>query len=258
MKQYFSAAIAFVLVQMSAMARGSAVKVTPLGSHDGEFCQFDRAMVFEDPNGTRLVYDVGQIAGVEDPRLGEIDVVLLSYVHGDRLGDEHIPEVNAGECSAPDTSQDVTPLSNTVDIAVANDAKIVVGSEMNSFFSNKVSAAGGDSESVELVRFGQETVVKDLYNASLVVINIGDTFTTDPKEAAFVVNELIEPVSVIPSHANEAATEEGKVIPDTKTDEFIEETVFPVYTPLSGETMGFDGFGTCVTGCENVSSPESE
>lgn len=31
------------------------VKITPLGSHDGEFCKFDRAMVLEDPDGTRLL-----------------------------------------------------------------------------------------------------------------------------------------------------------------------------------------------------------
>ena len=28
------------------------VKITPLGSHDGEFCPLDRALVFEDPDGT--------------------------------------------------------------------------------------------------------------------------------------------------------------------------------------------------------------
>ena len=30
------------------------VKITPLGSHDGEFCPLDRALVFEDPDGTPL------------------------------------------------------------------------------------------------------------------------------------------------------------------------------------------------------------
>nr|WP_216595489.1 hypothetical protein [Myxosarcina sp. GI1] len=41
------------------------------------------------------------------------------------------------------------------------------------------------------------------------VINTGDTFTTGPTEAAYVDNELIEPTSVIASHANEASTEVG-------------------------------------------------
>ena len=36
------------------------VKVTPLGGVDGEFCRLDRAMIFEDPNGTRILYDAGR------------------------------------------------------------------------------------------------------------------------------------------------------------------------------------------------------
>ncbi len=328
MKKFFSAAIALTLVSMFAsVAQGSEVKITPLGSHDGEFCKFDRALIFEDPNGTRLVYDVGRtVAGGADERLGDIDGVLLSHVHGDHLGDRHIPRANAGECGQPNINQNATPSSNTVNIAVAKDAKIVVGGEMNSFLANKVELSGGNPESVELVRFGaevevggvkittvpavhsnglsgefiegelgeqleraglkayvgpptgyiltftnglvvylsgdtgvtaeQETVVEDLYNASLVVINIGDTFTTGPKEAAFVINELIEPVSVIPSHANEVATDQGKVIAGTKTDDFINATNFPVYLPLSGETMEFNGLGECVTGCQGVPLPK--
>jgi len=37
-----------------AAADDHVVKVTPLGSHDGEFCGRDRALIFEDPNGTRI------------------------------------------------------------------------------------------------------------------------------------------------------------------------------------------------------------
>ena len=58
------------------------VKVTPLGSQDGEFCRYDRAMLFEDPDSTRVLYDAGvTVRGANDPRLGKIDVVLLSHVH---------------------------------------------------------------------------------------------------------------------------------------------------------------------------------
>jgi L-ascorbate metabolism protein UlaG (beta-lactamase superfamily) len=95
----------------------------------------------------------------------------------------------------------------------------------------------------------QETVVRNQYGAELVVINIGDTFTTGPTEAAYVVNELIQPTSVIASHANEAATEAGKVISGTKTEEFIKAIDLPVYVPLSGKTLEFDGSGECVAGC---------
>ncbi len=320
MKKYFSVVIAFAIAQATMAANDSRVKITPLGSHDGEFCRLDRALILEDPNGTRLVYDVGRtVAGAEDERLGEIDVVLLSHVHGDHLGDRYISQINAGECSEPETTQNATPNSNTIEIALAKKAQIVVGSEMNGFLSNKVENLGGDPQSVQLVRFGasveingvqittvpavhsnglsgefiegelgdnlrsagltayvgpptgyvltftnglvvylsgdtgvtaeQETVVRNQYGAELVVINIGDTFTTGPTEAAYVVNELIQPTSVIASHANEAATEAGKVISGTKTEEFIKAIDLPVYVPLSGKTLEFDGSGECVAGC---------
>jgi len=76
------------------------VSVTPLGSHTGEFCPLDRAMVFEDPDGTRILYDAGRtVAGPDDPRLGEIDAVLLSHVHADHLGDRHIGAVKTAPSS---------------------------------------------------------------------------------------------------------------------------------------------------------------
>ncbi|MEC9182730.1 MAG: MBL fold metallo-hydrolase, partial [Pseudomonadota bacterium] len=34
--------------------------ITPLGRQDDEFCKFNRAMIFEDPNGTRFLYDAGR------------------------------------------------------------------------------------------------------------------------------------------------------------------------------------------------------
>ena len=95
------AALAAGIIGMgSGNATAQTVKITPLGSHDGEFCRLDRAMIFEDPDGTRILYDAGRtVAGADDPRLGKIDAVLLSHVHGDHLGDKHIPAVNAGECT---------------------------------------------------------------------------------------------------------------------------------------------------------------
>ncbi len=58
------------------------MKVTPLGSHDDEFCRNDRAMVFGDPDITRVLYDVGRpVRGSDDPRLGKNDAVLLSHIH---------------------------------------------------------------------------------------------------------------------------------------------------------------------------------
>ncbi len=59
-----------------APALAANVKITPLGTHGGEFCSGDRALIFEDPNGTRVLFDVGRsVAGPDDPRLGKIDVL---------------------------------------------------------------------------------------------------------------------------------------------------------------------------------------
>ena len=305
----------------SAGAESSkGVKVTPLGSHDGEFCSRDRAMVFEDPDGTRILYDAGRtVAGANDPRLGSIDAVLVSHLHGDHLGDQRIDTVNAGTCAEPDTGVSTTPNSNSAEIAAGKNAKIVVGSEMSQFFQTKLKALGADEKDAQLVRFGasrkiggvaittvpavhsnglsgdfvdgplgknlkaaglnayvgpptgyvltfsnglvaylsgdtgvtaeQETVVSRQYGAKLVVMNIGDVYTTGPTEAAFVIDELIKPASVIPSHANEAATEGGKVVAGTKTEAFMQAVKADAYLPLSGKTMTFDPSGACTEGC---------
>ena len=89
------------------------VKVTPLGLVKGEFCKFDRALIFEDPDGTRILYDPGRtVAGPNDPRLGHIDAVLASHMHGDHVGDKHQPAPGAGTCGALDLS--VGALPNTI------------------------------------------------------------------------------------------------------------------------------------------------
>ena len=95
----------------------------------------------------------------------------------------------------------------------------------------------------------QEKVVRGYYGAKLVVINIGDTFTNGPREAAYVVNELIKPTSIIASHANEEATKGGKVVAGSRTDTFQRSSKAPVHIPLSGKTMEFDDNGKCVAGC---------
>ena len=80
-----AAAAAFSLLAFPALAQN--VKVLPLGGIEGEFCPQDRALVFEDPNGTRILYDPGRtVAGPNDPRLGKIDIVLVSHMHGDHAG----------------------------------------------------------------------------------------------------------------------------------------------------------------------------
>lgn len=147
-------AAVFTLFAASA-ANAAGVKITPLGSHDGEFCARDRALVLEDPDGTRILYDAGfTVRGADDPRLGKIDAVLLSHVHGDHIGPAHQPAANAGTCASPQFTVKDTPHSNTIRIAVAKKAKLMVGAELNSFFAHKVKAAGGDPKLVVTNRFG--------------------------------------------------------------------------------------------------------
>jgi len=305
---------------LSLPAWAQTVKVTPVGGFDGEFCAQDRALVFEDPNGTRILYDPGRtVVGATDPRLGKIDIILVSHMHGDHVGSAHTKAVGAGTCASPDASVSDMPNSSAVNIALAKKAKIVTGSEMPPFFAAKLKANGGNPADSMLARFGgsvtvsgvriatvtamhsngldpdyiggdlgkamkeagiagdvglatgyvlrfsnglvaylsgdtgitadQELVVRKHYQARLAVMNIGDGFSTGPVEAAYVINELVKPAAVIPSHANEAGTVDGKVRPGSKTEAFIKASKVPVHVPLSGKTMEFDAGGQCTAGC---------
>ena len=95
----------------------------------------------------------------------------------------------------------------------------------------------------------QQTVVRDHYNVKLVVMNIGDTFTTGPQEAAWVINNLVKPAAVIASHANQPSTQGGKVIAGTRVELFSKMSKVPVHVPLSGRSMSFDNTGKCTSGC---------
>src|SRR3954465_3864921 len=137
----------------SAPTTGGVVKVTSLGGFDGEFCAQDRALVFEDPNGTRVLYDPGRsVVGADDPRLGKIDILLVSHMHGDHLGNAHTRAVNAGTCASPDMSVSAVPNSVAVNIALAKKAKVVTGSDMPSFFAAKFRANGGNPADSMLAR----------------------------------------------------------------------------------------------------------
>ncbi len=85
--------------------------------------------------------------------------------------------------------------------------------------------------------------------AKLAVMNMGDGFTTGPKEAAYVINDLVRPNEVIASHANEVGTVGGKLRPGSKTEAFVKAVKVPVRVPLSGKTMEFSSEGQCVAGC---------
>ena len=316
---------AALLLATTLSAQAQTVKVTPLGGIEGELCPQDRALVFEDPNGTRVLYDPGRtVAGANDPRLGKIDIILVSHMHGDHIGNAHNKAPNSGTCASPDMSVSALPNSSAVNIALAKKSKIVTGSEMPPFFAAKLKANGGDPANSMLARFGgsvtvggvriatvtamhsngvdpdyiggqlgdamkaagiagdvglatgyvltfsnglvaylsgdtgitadQERVVRDYYKAKLAVMNIGDGFSTGPAEAAYVINELVKPASVIASHVNEVGTMDGMVRPGSKTEAFIKASRVPVIVPLSGRTMEFTAAGNCATGCGKTSN----
>lgn len=333
-------AAAFLMTFTAAPAwagdAGNTVKITPLGSDAGEFCRRDRALVFEDPNHTRILYDAGRtVLTSTDPRLGLIQVVLLSSVHSDHLGERLRL---GGNCANPPGGASTTPDSNTAEIAanVANGAgtgaQVYVGGEMSKFLEAKIVDAGGTNSQDHTLRPGgsvvvgtdgktvpegdpgveiavipaihsngidkafitdailktglgadnltayggpdhgyilkftnglvvymtgdtgitsdMKLVVKDFYRPKLVVINLGDGPSFGPKEAAFAINNLIKPRSVIPSHANEETTVGGVVQAGTQTERFIDllDGKIFAHVPLSGLTMEFNRQGKCVAG----------
>jgi L-ascorbate metabolism protein UlaG (beta-lactamase superfamily) len=324
------------------------VTITPLGARSGEFCSPDRALLFEDPTGVRILYDPGMtVAGGTDPRLGNVDVVLVTHAHGDHLGSAKLNQDPSASSARCDSQAAMTPTanSNAAEIAAAKHSAVIVSSELAAFLNGKIQgilgvpvsgcpATGptnelllplsqpctgnigygakrtirnaGAAKGVQIAlvaalhgnelpaqflddplksqlaanRLGHapglasgyvlmftnglraylsgdtgqmsdmQTVVKGFYGANLAVLNIGDIFTTGPEEAAFVINRLIRPEAVIPSHANEVATTNGVVNLNTRTARFIQLVrEVAVYPPLSGVAMQFNGEGHCIAGC---------
>jgi L-ascorbate metabolism protein UlaG (beta-lactamase superfamily) len=138
---YAGAALAIALAVSPALAQN--VKITPLGSHEGELCANDRATLFEDPTGVRILYDVGHtLTGADDTRLGNIHLVLLSHVHGDHIGDQKLKAVNAGTCANSERVP-AGPHSMTAEVAAAKKAAIVMTSDMSSFIGAKIQNITG-------------------------------------------------------------------------------------------------------------------
>jgi L-ascorbate metabolism protein UlaG (beta-lactamase superfamily) len=333
------AAFAVSLAAFPALAQN--VKITPIGSHPGELCAKDRAIIFEDPTGVRFLYDTAQnVTGGDDPRLGTIHLVLLSHMHGDHVGDLKLKAPGEGTCA--NSARVPAPNSTTAEVVAAKNAVLVTTRAMAAFVHNKVAAIRGSggkpmdfcntlavtvpvpaacSSRIDLggaftaktqgatqgvqftivysahvndvapallskaeqdllkadgaqlgygppvgfvVKFtnglvaylssdtavfgDMKTVIHDFYKANLAVINLGPNpglFET----GAYAIDDLLKPASVIFTHVNEAATEGGKLKPNTQTAALMKQVGTPAYLAISERTMQFDGKGKCASGC---------
>ncbi len=47
--------LVLALVAPVTVAQAQNVKITPLGQRTGDFCALDRALLFEDPTGVRIL-----------------------------------------------------------------------------------------------------------------------------------------------------------------------------------------------------------
>ena len=325
--------------QQALPADPNVVKVTALGSHDGEFCRNDRALLFEDPTGVRVLYDPGRtIAGGTDARLGDVHLVILSHVHTDHVGDVKHNPASPGTCASPGTVS-AAPNTNLADIVAVKNSAFFAGGEMDSYISRKIqnirgtptpgcpangltnevvvplsapctatlrpggsrtvrmasatagvkvatvqalhsnginaaliddpsvapgTAGYGGTEGGFVLKFttglsvyltgdtglfgDMNTIIRKFYRPRIMVVNMSDTATLGPDEAAFAVQALVRPRTVIPSHINEAATSGGVPTGD-RMKRFLDQmgpSGIAVVLPLSGVTRAFDASGECL------------
>src|SRR5215831_9979412 len=134
------------LVAPVSVAQAQNVKVTPLGQRTGDFCALDRALLFEDPTGVRILYDPGNtITGATDPRLGDVHAILVTHAHGDHLGAVTLNQnPNAADAVCAGNFPSVTtPNSAAAEIATAKNSAVFANASLASFISTKIGALLG-------------------------------------------------------------------------------------------------------------------
>jgi len=147
--QKLTLAVALVAFSVHfADAQSGTVKVTPLGSRTGDFCAQDRALLFEDPTGVRILFDPGDtVQGGQDSRLGAVDAILVTHAHSDHIGNIKLaqdPNSPQALCVlGPGFGSDVTPFSNVAMIAAAKNSAVFAGSPLATFFGLRIAQLRG-------------------------------------------------------------------------------------------------------------------
>ena len=197
MKTTFAAlALTFTLAAFPALAQN--VKITPVGSHPGELCANDRAIIFEDPTGVRFLYDPAHnVTGGDDPRLGTIHMVLLSHMHGDHLGDLKLKAPGAGTCA--NSERVPAPNSTTAEVVAAKNAALVMTRAMGGFVGNKVQGILGGKPFAFCPQTGGATTVPVATVCSSQT-DLGGIFIAKAADAA----QGVEITIVYASHVNNA------------------------------------------------------
>jgi L-ascorbate metabolism protein UlaG (beta-lactamase superfamily) len=145
-KWFASLIICFCASLVSSAVRAQNVTITPLGAQAGEFCGGDRALLFEDPTGVKVLIAPGRTVGLDmggsvnvrgsaDSRLnGGVDVLLIDHPHVDHIGD-----VFHTNCGGTTNKQFEFPTEgNAPEIAARLNAAVLVGGELPDFFTKKL------------------------------------------------------------------------------------------------------------------------
>ena len=193
------ACAAFTLVLGSFPALAQNVKITPIGSHPGELCANDRAIIFEDPTGVRFLYDAAHnVTGGNDTRLGTIHLVLLSHMHGDHVGDLKLKAPGEGTCA--NSARVPAPNSTTAEVVAAKNAVTLTTRAMAGFVHNKVDAIrGSGSKPMDFCPTLAVTVPVPAACSSR--IDLGGVFTAKTEGA----QQGVEFTIVYSSHVNDVA-----------------------------------------------------
>jgi len=128
-----------------SVAQAQNVTITPLGSQQGEFCVGDRALLFQDPTGVRILTAPGRtVNGSTDPRLpnpsdpsGGVHVVLIDH--------RTISETSSSATAPARQLHRLSSRRSAIPPKIVSGQKSVlpVGGEMGSFFTQKIKDVSG-------------------------------------------------------------------------------------------------------------------